>query len=99
MDNGAALLHPRRPLPGILEEGFIALGITHQGIPFGGSRELTDVFWLICSVDDRSHLQALARISRMMANEDFLPTLRECLDPTEVYACVERFESELEESR
>ncbi len=81
MDNGVALLHPRRPLPNILGDTIIALGLTGQGIPFGGSHVLTDVFWLICSVDERSHLRALARISRLLATEPFLEQLRGCHDP------------------
>ena len=61
MDNGVALLHPRRPLANILAEPVLAVGISPQGIPFGGSSRLTDVFLLICSCDDRGHLRTLAR--------------------------------------
>ena len=38
LDNGVALLHPRRPLPGILGRAFLALGRTDRGIPFGAPR-------------------------------------------------------------
>ena len=38
LDIGVALLHPRRPLAGILAEPFLALGRTYQGVPFGGAR-------------------------------------------------------------
>ncbi len=77
LDNGVALLHPRRPMPAILERPFLTLGITTTGIPFGGSRSgLTDVFFLLCSVDDRQHLRTLARLSRLLAQEGFLPELR-----------------------
>ena len=96
MDNGAAILHPRRPQVGILAEGFLALGITSQGIPFGGSRHLTDVFWLVCSIDDRTHLQTLARLSRLMVNETFLDDLRECDGPTTVKTCIADYESNLD---
>lgn len=95
MDNGVAILHPRRPQANILAEGFLALGITGQGIPFGGSRHLTDVFWLVCSIDDRSHLQTLARISRLLVNETFLDDLRACGGPTDAYACVAGYEEKL----
>ena len=95
MDNGVALLHPRRPQPNILAEGFVALGLTGQGIPFGGSRHLTDVFWLVCSVDERSHLQTLARISRLLVNVAFLDDLRNCSSPAEAHTCVEGYESKL----
>lgn len=75
LDNGVALLHPRRPLPGILGQAFLALGLTDQGIPFGGSR-LTDIFFLICSVNDQAHLRILARLSRLINSTDFLAELR-----------------------
>ncbi len=96
MDNGVAILHPRRPQTAILAEGFLALGITSQGIPFGGSRHLTDVFWLVCSIDDRMHLQTLARLSRLLVNETFLESLRACAGPTDVKACIAEYESSLD---
>ena len=98
LEAGVALLHPRRPMPGILAEGFIALGITSGGIPFGGGRQLTDIFFLLCSVDDRSHLRTLARISRLVADLSLLEQLRAAAGPSEVYdlivACEARFEEE-----
>jgi PTS system nitrogen regulatory IIA component len=75
LDNGVALLHPRRPLAGILAQAFLALGITETGIPFGGSR-LTDIFFLICSDSDQGHLRILARLSRLINSADFLAELR-----------------------
>lgn len=82
---GVALMHARRPMPAILAEGYVALGITVQGIPFGGGRQLTDVFFLICSVDDRSHLRTLARISRLISGDALLDSLRGAAGPGEVY--------------
>jgi PTS system nitrogen regulatory IIA component len=82
MDNGVALLHPRRPMTHILERPFLSLGIATTGIPFGGSRSgLTDVFFLICSVDDRQHLRTLARLGRLLTKEGFVEELRACRDP------------------
>jgi PTS system nitrogen regulatory IIA component len=93
LDNGVALLHPRRPLGGILSEPFLALGRTSQGIPFGGSRGvLTDVFFLICSTDDRTHLRVLARLSRLLADAAFLSDLRAAPDASAVLAVVSRYE-------
>jgi PTS system nitrogen regulatory IIA component len=83
LDNGVALLHPRRPLESILGQAFLALGITEQGIPFGGSR-LTDVFFLICSVSDQGHLRMLARLSRLISNAEFLDELRRAGSPQAV---------------
>jgi nitrogen PTS system EIIA component len=85
MDNGVALMHPRRPLANILAEPLLAVGIAPQGIPFGGSSRLTDVFLLICSCDDRGHLRTLARLSRLICDDTFLPRLREATDAQAVY--------------
>ena len=46
LDNGVALLHPRRPLGQILGQPLLALGRTHQGLPFGSAGgQLTDLFF------------------------------------------------------
>ncbi len=96
MDNGVALLHPRRPMTSILGRPLVALGITPSGIPFGGSRSgLTDVFFLICSVDDRGHLHTLARLSRVLASAGFLDTLRSASSPREAYQLVVDAEASL----
>ena len=76
LDNGVALLHPRRPMSNILAESFLALGITQQGIPFGGGN-LTDIFFLICSTSDSEHLRLLARLSRLIADGAVLDAIRE----------------------
>jgi PTS system nitrogen regulatory IIA component len=78
LETGVALLHPRRPMANILAEPLLALGITPQGIPFGGARgRLTDIFFLICSIDDRQHLRTLARLSRVLADAALLDGLRQ----------------------
>ena len=81
LDNGVAMLHPRRPMPGILAEGFILLGRTPQGIPFGGGC-LTDIFFMLCSVNDGEHLKVLARLSRLLAIDSCVPELRAAPDET-----------------
>src|SRR5262245_15514368 len=97
LDNGVALLHPRRPLGQILAEPLIALGRTAGGIPFGSERgQLTDVFFLICSVDDSQHLRTLARLSRLIAAPGFLDAIRAADSPGEVLATVREFESRLD---
>ncbi len=81
LENGVALLHPRRPMASILGQPLIALGLTPSGIPFGGGRGmLTDVFFLICSVGDRGHLQTLARLSRVITASGLLDELRTAPD-------------------
>jgi len=95
LENGVALLHPRRPMASILEGPLITLGRTPSGISFGGSGgSLTDVFFLLCSTDDRQHLRTLARLSRVLTVSGFLQQLRQ-LDNSEA---VHRLIVETEES-
>lgn len=85
LENGVALLHPRRPMPSVMESSFISLGITTSGIPFGGPRgTLTDVFFLICSESEATHLRILARISRLVGQPELLDKIRETDSATEI---------------
>ena len=98
LDNGAALLHPRRPMSNILAEPVLALGITHQGIPFGGARgQLTDVFFLICSTDDRMHLRTLARLSRLISDDELLSQLRNASDESDIHQVISQREANLDD--
>ncbi|MHB8897605.1 MAG: PTS sugar transporter subunit IIA [Thermoguttaceae bacterium] len=96
MDNGVALLHPRRPMPGILGQAMLAFGRTSRGIPFGGGfHNLTDLFFLICSVDDRGHLRTLARLARVLGSSDVLAALRAAADSAEVLRLIAETEKDL----
>ncbi len=88
LDIGVALLHPRRPLPSILGEAVMALGITGQGIPFGGASGLTDVFFLLAATSDHEHLRMLARVSHMISDPDWLASLREANDSQQAYELI-----------
>jgi PTS system nitrogen regulatory IIA component len=76
LENGVALLHPRRPLPKILAQAFLTLGATSTCIPFGAGAPMTDIFFLISSIEDRGHLRVLARLSRVLAFPGFVEALR-----------------------
>lgn len=99
LENGVALLHPRRPQTSILSEPLVALGISTQPIPFGNtSGHLTDVFFLICSTDDRVHLRILARLARLITDEVFLTMLRSATSPNEALDIIRTAEYELTRS-
>jgi len=67
LETGVAIPHPRRPLPSALGDSVMAYGRTASGIPFGAPHGiLTDVFFLVCCRDDRTHLRVLARLSRLL---------------------------------
>lgn len=96
MENGIALLHARRPMSAILGQAFMAFGRTSRGIPFGGGfGNLTDMFFLICSVDDRGHLRTLARLARVLGSPDVLDTLREAESSGEVHRLLAEAETGL----
>ena len=93
--DGVALLHPRRPLAKILDQPFLSLGRTGGGIPFGGGAPLTDIFFLICSMEDRGHLRLLARLSRILASPGFLDALRQADNAGEVRQLIVEVEGRL----
>jgi len=96
LENGVALLHPRRPLASILGQAFVALGRTARGIPFGAPRGmLTDLFFLICSLDDQGHLRVLARLSRLIGDPTLLEDLRHAPDAAAAHAAIAQREARL----
>lgn len=99
LDNGVALLHPRRPQTSILADSVLALGICQAGLPFSDRGQLTDVFFLICSYDDTSHLRILAKLSRLVANEDFLQGLRAAESPGDAWAILHEAEMVVDENQ
>ncbi len=96
LENGVALLHPRRPLSNILDRPFVALGRTSRGLPFGAPRgALTDLYFLVCSTDDSGHLRILARLSRLISDEQLLQALREAEDAQTVRQVIADREEQL----
>ena len=96
LDNGVALLHPRRPIPSIMGEPFLALGITYAGIPFGGPRgALTDIFFLIGSMNEAMHLRLLSRISRLIQQEELLEELRQAESSKSAWKLITEFDHNL----
>ncbi|MHB8863014.1 MAG: PTS sugar transporter subunit IIA [Pirellulaceae bacterium] len=95
LDNGVALLHPRRPQPNILAQPFLAFGRTHRGLPFGDDRgRLTDLYFLILSTDDRGHLRTLARLSRLIADPPLLEAMRTAETAADVHRAISAYENE-----
>jgi PTS system nitrogen regulatory IIA component len=89
LPNGVAFPHPHRPLPAALGESIVAYGRTVSGIPFGGPHgALTDIFFLICCRDDRTHLRTLARLSRLFLRTGFIEDLRAAQTPSETYELI-----------
>jgi len=95
MDNGVAIPHPRRPVPGMIAESIIAYGRTFNGIPFGAGGVLCDLFFLVCCRDQATHLRVLARLSRMLRRPGLIDDLRAADTVTESYQVLEAAERDL----
>lgn len=95
--DGVAVPHPHRPLgDGVLGEAMIAFGKTARPIPFGGLRgQMTDLFFLVLSKDDRNHLRVMARLARLFRRDGFLEELRSTETPAEAYDLLTSAEREL----
>ncbi|HEV3202833.1 MAG TPA: PTS sugar transporter subunit IIA [Gemmataceae bacterium] len=94
--NGVAIPHPRRPLPQALGETVVAYGRTTSGIPFGAPHGgLTDIFFLVCCRDEKTHMRILARLSRLLLLRDFVNDLRSAESSPETWAVIEKAEKEM----
>lgn len=96
LPGGFAICHPRRPVPHLIRRTVFALLRTEKPIAFGAeSGEPTRLYFLIAAVDDRAHLYALARLTRVLRS----PTLEALLRARttgEVIAIVREREIEID---
>lgn len=93
---GFATPHPHRRLPIAQGESVIAFARSPGGIHFGAGREgMTDLFFLVCCVDDAEHLRVLSRLSRMFRRPEFADELRAAHSLQDVREAIGRAERSL----
>jgi mannitol/fructose-specific phosphotransferase system IIA component (Ntr-type) len=93
---GFATPHPHRRLPNAQSESVIAFARSPGGLAFGAGRGgLTDLFFLVCCVDDREHLRVLSRLSRMLHRQEFADQLRSTENAADVRRLIESAELDL----
>jgi PTS system nitrogen regulatory IIA component len=96
LPSGVAIPHPRRPLPSALGDSVLAFGSTPSGVPFGDpTGGLTDIFFLVCCRDDRTHLRVLARLTRLLQRPGFLDELRAAETASEAWETITSGEASL----
>lgn len=96
---GIALLHSANHEPYLSEDSFIVLGRAAHPIPFGSpDGRTTDIFFLLCAQDDRTHLHILARICMMCYHTNVLMDLRDASDAREMLAVLTKAEIEIIEA-
>jgi PTS system nitrogen regulatory IIA component len=99
LPSGVAIPHPRRPLPAAVGESLIAYGRTSSPLPFGAALGgLTDIFFLVCCTDDRTHLKVLARLTRLLMRPGFLDELRSAETAAETWEKIHAAEQALTRS-
>ena len=66
-----------------------------QRHPLRRRRRLTDIFFLVLSHDDQTHLRVLARLSRLLLQPGFIDSLRAAETPAETWQVIDAAEKEL----
>jgi PTS system nitrogen regulatory IIA component len=82
IERGVAIPHPRRPLPEAIAGPILVVAKTSHGIAFGApDGRMTTLLFLTASQDDRHHLHVLARLCRMLRDENFVRDLEAAETP------------------
>lgn len=96
LPSGVAIPHPHRANKSALGDSIIAYGRTGSGIPFGAPQGgLTDIFFLVCCSDDRTHMRVLARLSRLLLRPGFCDDLRHADSVADTLQLIQNAENEL----
>jgi len=93
---GSGLAIPHGKCKGV-KELVIAIGIAHEAIDFASvdDKPVTIIILLVSPADQTGpHIQALAKISRLMLDEQFKQELEEASSAEKVYELLENKESE-----
>lgn len=96
MEKGIAIPHPRRPLPYAVAEPILVIARTSQGIGFGApDGRLTDLFFMTCSQDDHHHLHILARLCRVLNDDNIITNIRQASTPPEIIEIIRQQELQI----
>jgi PTS system nitrogen regulatory IIA component len=97
LHSSVAVPHPHRPVSDRVQgESLVAYGRIPGGLPFGApDGTLTEFFFLVACCDTRTHLQVLARLSRLILRPDLLEALRTADSAQESYRVLREAEQEL----
>lgn len=84
---GVGLPHPRAIVPYAVAESFIVFGRTTAPFPYGSvDGSMVDLLFLLCSTDESTHLHVLARLCRILREQDTLDFLRAAESADDVIA-------------
>lgn len=93
LPGGIAICHPRRPLPGAIQELLLVFMRTAGAVDFGApDGQPTRLYFLLCAPDDQSYLHSLARLSRILHATNVLDDLTSASTPEAVYGVLSEAE-------
>ena len=86
MANGVAFPHPARRLPDALGESVVAFARMAEPLNLGAADNLpTDLVFMVACRNDATHLQVLARLSRLIMREELMDALRVATSPRAIW--------------
>jgi len=95
-ENGVAIPHPRQGQPDIVEDVVVAFGRCDAGVEFEAlDGAPVNLFFMLAAPDDQKHLRVLARLSRMLKDEEFRIKLLESKTPAEALEIMKEREEAL----
>lgn len=93
VNEGIAIPHSRNAIVGLVDEPVIAYGRHRTGIEYGAfDGKPVRHFFLLCAPNVRHHLQLLARLSRILHNNEFRRRLEETRNAEELLGLIKEFE-------
>lgn len=96
LPGGVAMPHPARRLPDALGESVVAFARLAEPLNLGApDNSATDLVFLVACRGDSTHLQVLARLSRLIMREDLVAGLRAAPSPRDAWHLLEEAERAL----
>lgn len=90
LSGGVAIPHPARRLPDSLGESVVSLARLAEPLHLGApDNRPSDLVFMVACRGDSTHLQVLARLSRLLMRADLLEGLRQARGPREAWTLLE----------
>ncbi|MCP4692015.1 MAG: PTS transporter subunit EIIA [Desulfobacterales bacterium] len=94
---GIAIPHPRRPLPGVVQESAITTCFLENPVHFNAVDDKpVFVLFILLSASVKAHLHLLSRLSFCVRSGRFVDFLKTTPDPGALFAKIEEFEKEID---
>jgi mannitol/fructose-specific phosphotransferase system IIA component (Ntr-type) len=94
LPSGVGLLHPTQALPYALAEPVIVVAKTRGQVMFNQYAR-TDLFFLCAAQDESHHLHILARLCRLLQDQDLIDQLKQAETPLDIKEAITEAEDTL----